>query len=90
MSESEESDEFDIREEANSLEERKRKNILNFVKGIDLSSYLFQSQDIPDILQDMSGLRWLSLSATCLDTMPPELGNIPTLERLSLDRNNLK
>ena len=91
MSESEESDEFDtqVQEEAN-LEERKRKNILNFVKGIDLSSYLFQSQDIPDILQDMSGLRWLSLSATCLDTMPAELGNIPTLEKLSLDRNNLR
>ncbi|KAI6660052.1 hypothetical protein LOD99_14393 [Oopsacas minuta] len=90
MSESEEYDDFDTREEANTLQEKKRKNILNFVKGIDLSSYPFQSQDFPDILQDMRGLRWLSLSSTCLEAMPPELGAITTLERISLDRNNLR
>ena len=80
MSSSEEYDEF---------EEKKRRNILNFVKGIDLSDYSFQSHDFPPILQDMRGLRWLSLSATKISVVPSELGVISTLEKISLDKNNL-
>ena len=76
-------------EEYDEFEDKKRKNILNFVKGIDLSDYSFQSQKFPPILQDMRGLRWLSLSATKINAVPSELGIISTLEKIYLDRNNL-
>ena len=90
MNGSEECEDVERQEANNKIEERKRKNILNFVKGIDLSEYPFKSQDFPAILQDMRGLRWLCLSNTNIESIPPELGDINTLERVSLDRNQLR
>lgn len=66
---------------------KKRRSILHFVKGIDLSDYQFDSDRLPAIMTEMNGLRWLSLSSTGILSIPTEIQSLATLERLNLSKN---
>ncbi|KAK6187545.1 hypothetical protein SNE40_005543 [Patella caerulea] len=63
--------------------------VLPFVRGIDLTKNDFKGNAFPDMIEEMSGLRWLRLSNTQLDSLPKHLAKLNKLEDLTIKNNSI-
>ncbi|XP_074648106.1 protein flightless-1 homolog isoform X2 [Tubulanus polymorphus] len=63
--------------------------VLPFVRGIDFTRNNFCNGNHPNHLPDMSGLRWLRLNHSAMDSLPFELTSLKKLEHLSVTHNKL-
>ncbi|XP_050394831.1 protein flightless-1 homolog, partial [Patella vulgata] len=63
--------------------------VLPFVRGIDLTKNDFKGNAFPDLVEEMSGLRWLRLSNTQLDSLPKHLAKLSKLEDLTIKNNSI-
>ncbi|KAF0310088.1 Protein flightless-1 [Amphibalanus amphitrite] len=64
--------------------------VLPFVRGIDFTKNDFKTEAFPASVGKMTGLRWLKLNRTGLQTIPEELGNLQKLEHLHMMHNALE
>jgi Leucine-rich repeat (LRR) protein len=63
--------------------------VLPFIRGIDLTMNNLDDGRFPEVMEDMTSLRWLKLTSTQLKSIPDEIASLQKLEHLSLKRNNV-
>ena len=63
--------------------------VLPFIRGIDLTLNNLEDDRFPEVIEDMTGLRWLRLTDTKLKTLPVELEKLQKLEHLTVKKNNV-
>uniref|UniRef100_A0A182NT12 Protein flightless-1 n=1 Tax=Anopheles dirus TaxID=7168 RepID=A0A182NT12_9DIPT len=64
--------------------------VLPFVRGIDFTNNDFSDEKFPKNIKHMSGVQWLKLDRTGMDTIPDEMGKLVKLEHLSMKNNQLE
>ncbi|KAL9702468.1 hypothetical protein quinque_005986 [Culex quinquefasciatus] len=64
--------------------------VLPFVRGIDFTYNDFSDGKFPKNIKHMSGVQWLKLDRTGIDTIPEEMGRLMKLEHLSMKNNQLE
>ena len=63
--------------------------VLPFIRGIDLTMNNLEADRFPEVMEDMTSLRWLKLTNTQLRSIPEEISSLQKLEHLTLKKNNV-
>lgn len=63
--------------------------VLPFIRGIDLTMNNLEDDRFPEVMEDMTSLRWLKLTNTQLRAIPEEISSLQKLEHLTLKKNNV-
>ena len=63
--------------------------VLPFIRGIDLTMNNLEDERFPEVMEDMTSLRWLKLTNTQLKAIPEEISSLQQLEHLTLKKNNV-
>ena len=63
--------------------------VLPFIRGIDLTMNNLEDDRFPEVMEDMTSLRWLKLTSTQLRAIPDEISGLQKLEHLTLKKNNV-
>ena len=63
--------------------------VLPFIRGIDLTLNDLSDERFPEVMEDMTSLRWLKLTSTHLNSIPEEISTLQKLEHLTLKKNNV-
>ena len=63
--------------------------VLPFIRGIDLTMNNLEDDRFPEVMEDMTSLRWLKLTNTQLKSIPEEISSLQKLEHLTLKKNNV-
>ena len=63
--------------------------VLPFIRGIDLTLNNLEDDRFPEVMEDMTSLRWLKLTNTQLKAIPDEISTLQKLEHLTLKKNNV-
>ncbi len=63
--------------------------VLPFIRGIDLTLNNLEDDRFPEVMEDMTSLRWLKLTNTHLKVIPEEISSLQKLEHLTLKKNNV-
>ena len=63
--------------------------VLPFIRGIDLTLNDLSDDRFPEVMEDMTSLRWLKLTSTHLKAIPEEISTLQQLEHLTLKNDFL-